>query len=112
MTAQKLSSEKEYMSFVLYKYREIEDKSEQDLLNVLRCSFEDLYKLALCKVPNTTAEDFTDRLRNISEYSHSSLLELNKIIKRVDAIIQISSTENNNAYLMAARDKKKDEKKD
>ncbi len=110
ITSRKISSDRDFMSFVLNKYIELEKKSEQDLIDVLKCSMEDYYKLSLCKVPNSTSIDFIDKLNNISEYTHASIIELNKIIKRVDAIIHLPLSENNSSYLMAARDKKNDKK--
>lgn len=108
----KISGEQEFMSFVLNKYMELENMSKSDLISSLKCSIEDYYKLGLCKAPKAGSTDFVDRLNNISQYTHTSVLELNKIIKRVDSISKFSGNLNNSAWLMAARDKKNDDKKD
>ena len=111
MGARKASLEKDFMSFVLNKYLEIEKIPETELISLLGCSKEDFYKLALCKAPDIAGKDFIERVRTISEYSRVPILELNKIIKRVDAISKLSTTESYNSFLMAARDKKRDEPK-
>jgi hypothetical protein len=108
----KVDEDNDFMAFVLKKYLETEKISEQELLSSLSCSLEDYYKLALCRVPKTDAQNFVERLNNISQYTHISTLELNKIIKRVDAILKFADSSNNNTLLMAARDKKNNEKKD
>lgn len=108
----KISSEKEFMAFVLSKYLEIEKISEGSLISELKCSLEDYYKLGLCRVPKTTSKDFILRLNSMCEYTHTPVSELNKIIKRVDTIIKLSENANSSSLLMAARDKKKNEKKD
>lgn len=108
----KVDGDRSFMAFVLTKYLEIECVSEQTLVSELNCSVEDYYKLALCRVPQANAPDFVERLNNISEYTHISMLELNKIIKRVDSILKFADSPNNSTLLMAARDKRKNDIKD
>jgi hypothetical protein len=105
--AKRLSTEKDFMSFILYRYMEIESISDSDLIEGLNCSAENFYRLALCKAPNVTAGDFVERLERICAYSKTTMVDINRIIKRVDAISKLSSVESQNSYLMAARDKGK-----
>jgi len=107
MGAKKAAEDSEFISFILIKYLEMENKSQTELMTELRCSLEDFYKLALCKVPDTQAEDFSARLEKISNYTCIQVFQLNKIIKRVDSVIKLSSAQNNNTFLMAARDREK-----
>lgn len=108
----KVDEDSDFMAFVLRKYLETEKISERELLSALNCTLEDYYKLALCRVPKTDAQNFLERLNNISQYTHISALELNKIIKRVGSILKFADSSNSNSLLMAARDKKNNEKKD
>lgn len=102
----KVSSDNSFIGFFLIKYAEIEKLSESDLISELKCSSENYYKLGLCKVPGTNDIDFIDRLNKISQYANVSVLELNKIIKRVDSIIKFNVSIHTDTILMAARDKK------
>lgn len=106
ITVKKISSEREFMAFALSAYMQIEKISEEHLINSLGCTQENFYKLALCKAPISTSVDFLERLEKISEYTSSSILELNKVLKRVDTISKFNSVSDNyNSFLMAARDK-------
>jgi hypothetical protein len=105
MGARKIASEKDFMSFVLNRYQEMEQISETELIAVLNCSLENFYRLALCKAPDATANDFVQRLEKISEYSQTPKEELNRIIKRVDTLSKLQMAEFQHSVLMAARDK-------
>ena len=76
----KVVLDNDFMAFIFKKYMEYEKISDQELMLKLKCSLEDYYKLGLCRVPNINASDFVKRLNKISEYSHTSELELNKIL--------------------------------
>jgi hypothetical protein len=107
----KASMDKDFVAYYLNRYLEIEQVTQQQVINALNCPLEDYYKLGLCKAPAVESKDFLQRLTDISIYSHISAIELNKIIKRVNSIEKISNidTETKPAYLMAARDKNKKE---
>lgn len=116
IAVKKASRDSGFMAYVLQKYLEVEKISEKEMLTMLNCSFEDYYKLNLCRVPYVTANDFIVRLNNISQYAHISSIELNKIIKRVYSVLNLSDNKNQinqNSFLIAARDKynKKDNNK-
>jgi hypothetical protein len=104
MAVDRVSLDKSFLAFLMKKYSEYENISQQNLLSQLRCSEESYYKLCLCKAPDVEATDFLSRLNSISEYAHVSALELNRIIKRANAILKFSEDEAR-SYLMAARDK-------
>lgn len=112
LAANKASSDSGFIAFLIKKYLEFENISEQDVLSTLQCSEEDYYKLNLCRVPDINATDFVSRLNNISKYTNSSAIELNKIIKRANSILRLSGDQvEQNNYLMAARDKQNENNK-
>ncbi|MBS1543479.1 MAG: hypothetical protein JST14_07590 [Bacteroidetes bacterium] len=104
--ARKLESEGEFIASALKKYQEYENVSEQEVRSRLNCSKEDYYKLTLCKTPDIEGNDFVSRLHKISQYSNTSIEELNRIIKRVASIERLGES-GQQKYLMAARDKHK-----
>ncbi|MCB0489876.1 MAG: hypothetical protein KDC99_15445 [Cyclobacteriaceae bacterium] len=108
----KAAADSGFIAYLVNKYLEVENISEQEILSALHCSEEDYFKLKLCRVPDVNATDFVSRLNRISEYTNSSSVELNKIIKRANSILRLSgdNVEQHN-YLMAARDKQNKEKK-
>ena len=112
LAVEKVSSDKSYLAFLIKKYLESESISQQDLRALLRCTEEDYYKLNLCKIPNVENADFLSRLNKICEYTHTSVIELNGIIKRANAIVKFSEDQpDSRNYLMAARDKHNIDKK-
>lgn len=111
MAVNKVSADKSFVAFLMKKYSEYENMSQQNLLSQLRCSEESYYKLCLCKAPSVEAADFLSRLNCISEYAQVSVIELNRIIKRANTILKLSEDEAQaQNYLMAARDKHENDK--
>jgi hypothetical protein len=110
--ARKVEADSGFIAHLIKKYLEIENISEQEILSTLHCSAEDYYKLNLCRVPDINANDFVSRLNKISNYTNSSAIELNKIIKRANSILRLSGSDvDQHNYLMAARDKQNKDKK-
>ena len=101
----RVAEDSKFLSFVLNRYLEIENMSQSELILELNCSLEDLFRLALCQVPDTLREDYIERLEQISEYTCVAVPKINKIIKRVDAVVKLCSLESRMTFLMAARDK-------
>lgn len=108
----KVETDKDFFAFFLSQYLEIEQINKEAILSMLSCDIETYNKLGLCKVPAITESNYLNRLNNIASYLNISVLELNKIIKRVNTVIQLRDSEVPNSYLMAARDKKKKDDKD
>ena len=106
LAATKASNDSGFVAFVIKRYLEFENISEQEILSILQCSEENYYKLSLCRVPDINAIDFVSRLNIICKYTNSSAIELNKIIKRANSILRLTGDQvEQNTYLMAARDK-------
>lgn len=101
-----IASNEGFLAYVLAKYSEIEHVTIEAIMEMLECNIENYYKLGLCKAPVTTHANYITELNKVTDYIGISAMALNKIIRRVDTIMQLrnSSTEN---YLMAARDKNK-----
>lgn len=112
LASQKAANDSGFIAYLMKKYLEIENISEQEIQSTLHCSVENYYKLNLCRVPDINANDFVVRLNKISQYTNSSATELNKIIKRANSILRLSGNDvEQHNYLMAARDKQNKDKK-
>ena len=112
LAADKAATNTGFIAYLMKKYLEVENIPEQEILSTLHCSLEDYYKLNLCRVPDINANDFASRLNKISEYTNSSAIELNKIIKRANSILRLSGSDfEQHNYLIAARDKQIKDKK-
>jgi hypothetical protein len=109
----KAATDEEFIAYFLNHYLKIEQTTTEAVMTILNCNVENYYKLGLCKAPTITDSDYLDRLNNISSYVGISVLELNKIIKRVNTVLQLRNlSTGENAVLMAARDKKKRDNSD
>ncbi len=110
MAVNKVSSDRRFVAFLMKKYSEYENISQENMLSQLGCTEESYYKLCLCTAPDVEATDFLSRLNNISEYAEVSAFELNRIIKRANVILSFSEDEEQaRNFLMAARDKQSDD---
>ena len=102
--AKRVSQDKEFIAFYLERYSLLENKNAQEIQKALNCTLENYYKLGLCKAPQVSMPDFTERLRRISVHTQSSIFVLSSIVKRVSAIEKFKSEAGETSYLMAARD--------
>jgi hypothetical protein len=99
-----------FLAYYLSRYITIERTSEPAIIQTLNCSTEAFYKLGLCHAPDVNLPDYLTRINTICSYIGISAIELNKIIKRVSAVTELTSSRPNEiSFLMAARDKKKKE---
>jgi hypothetical protein len=104
--ARKVESDSGFIAYLMKKYLEAENISEQEILLMLECSVEDYYKLSLCRVPDINASDFVIRLNKISQYTNTSSIGLNRILKRANSVLRLSGSDvEQHNYLIAARDK-------
>lgn len=112
LAVEKVSSDKSYIAFLIKRYLESESISQEEMRALLRCTEEDYYRLSLCKTPDIESADYLSRLNKICEYTHTSAIELNGIIKRANGIVKLSEDQSDSkSYLMAARDKHNIDKK-
>ena len=96
-----IASNEAFLAYFLAQYSEIEHVTAEATMEMLECNYENYYKLGLCKAPITTHANYITELNKVADYIGISAIVLNKIIRRVDTIMQLrnSNTEN---YLMAA----------
>ncbi|MFL5788100.1 MAG: hypothetical protein ACJ748_08605 [Flavisolibacter sp.] len=107
----KAAEDPAFIAYFLNKFMTIENTSELAIIQLLNCSTESFYKLGLCQAPNVNLPDYLNRINTICSYVGISAIELNKIIKRVNSVTQLTGSSTNDiSYLMAARDKKKKDK--
>lgn len=107
----KAAQDPAFIAYFIAKYMIIENTSESTIIQVFNCSTESFYKLGLCQAPNVNLPDYLSRINTICSYVGVSAIELNKIIKRVNSVTQLTGSPTNDiSYLMAARDKKKKDK--
>jgi hypothetical protein len=81
-----------FISYFLQKYIAIESSSEPAIIQALNCSIESFYKLGLCHAPDVNSPDYLTRINIICNYIGISAIELNKIIKRVNSITQLTAS--------------------
>lgn len=102
-----IASNEEFVAYFLAQYSEIENATTDTLMEALGCDIESFYKLGLCKAPTAADVNYLTELNKVSDYIGISVIALNKIIRRVDTVMQLRNSNPENAYLMAARDKNK-----
>lgn len=93
----------DFMANTLKMYCEFEGISEAELIDILDCSEDSYYKLALCRTPGVSESDFKSRIAIISEYVMIDISKLTKVIKHVHTVLKFTST--TGKILIAARDK-------
>ncbi|HVX01395.1 MAG TPA: hypothetical protein VHA52_13310 [Candidatus Babeliaceae bacterium] len=103
----KIASNKDFIAFFLDQYLSIADTTTDIVMKSLGCDIEGYYKLGLCRAPITTDKSYITDLNKIADYIGVSNLELGKIIRKVDTVVEFRNGNADNSYLMAARDKKK-----
>ena len=111
LAVKKVCEDRNFMAFYLIRYSQSERISQHDIISSLNCSLENYYRLGLCRVPDANSNNFIEQLNNVSAFTHTSALELNRIIKRVHSLETFSNI-NDNPILMAARDRKRGNKND
>lgn len=98
-----MQNDPEFIAYTLKKYCEFEKISVEELQELLGCDATDYHKLALCRLPENDAPDFTERLTKICAYAGVDLFRIIPVIKRVNTLLKFAANPGN--ILMAARDK-------
>jgi hypothetical protein len=102
----KVSKDPEYFAWYFNEYMDSEKKSLKDLLEQLRIDEEGFYNLALCKTPNTSAPEFSTKIKKVAEFANINVFPLLQIVRCVDNTKAFRNNhESLNTLLMAARDK-------
>jgi hypothetical protein len=103
-----------YLAWVLGRYIELENVSEDTLAQSLRVSIFDLPRLGLCLRPRT--DHLTDDIRQISTRFNADPMALARIVRLVESIGALATTKTRTVFpesglLMAARTRKKKQKR-
>ncbi len=86
--AQKVAAREEYMAYSLTQYQQQESLTENELADLIGCSSEAYYRLALCRAPDPQVPDFEQRVQRIASYVDASPVSLAQVIQHV-AITQV-----------------------
>jgi hypothetical protein len=80
VTFNKLSDDPMYLAYYLKRLMILENKTQEELINLVGCTVEDYFKLALCKAPQPGEPDFNKRIKNIAAYTNTSEIVLGNIL--------------------------------
>jgi len=85
--------------------------ADEALCSRLHCSPEALVRLRLCRAPDVDAPTFADDVRRIADYCAADFSTLLATIKdaAISAAVRDASLDNNDGWLMAARDRQDDD---
>ncbi|MDP9352381.1 MAG: hypothetical protein M3P51_12675 [Chloroflexota bacterium] len=106
--ARKTTTRPDFLGFYLSAYQHLERLNEEDMLRLLNCHRENLYRLALARAPDPEASSFGTKLCQIAEWAEVSALELARMLKRVHALSRLEKADSSirrDHMLAAARDR-------
>lgn len=97
-----------FVSRALAKYRAMRSANEADLRQFLRCTAEDLERLALCRFPDDRDARFRDQVGQIAVYTNCDVDRLLELFREVAAFdsLQDSHQSDTSGLLLAARDRR------
>ena len=98
----KLASQPAYMAWYLSRYSKEEKVSLEQVREKLQINPEQFGRLAMCKAPEGRATDFAARLKVIQGFTEANRFMLATIIRRVDALESLKSSDAD-TNLLAAR---------
>jgi hypothetical protein len=84
--AVRLEADTRFMANVLHKYQRQERLSRDEIIKRFKISNEQFAQLALCKRPNTEAEDFALQIRKISNVTGVNTSIIVGIIRQVESL--------------------------
>lgn len=82
-TFNKLTADRSFVAYYLEQLAINENKSQNEIIQLLNCSEENYYKLGLCKVPEINAADYISRITKIARYAAVSEDILSNIISPI-----------------------------
>jgi hypothetical protein len=82
-TFNKLTADKSFVAYYLEQLAITENKSQNEIIQLLNCSKENYFKLGLCKVPEINAADYVSRITIIARYATVSEVILSNIISPI-----------------------------
>jgi hypothetical protein len=84
--AERLNSNSSYMAWVLKTYQKQERASEAKVLEVLNTTINMLYRLAICKRPDTNKPDFAYEILQVAKYTSIDPMRLANFIRQVESL--------------------------
>jgi hypothetical protein len=75
-----------FLAGALRQYQDLHQFNEQELARDLSCAPEDLPRLALCRRPSGTSEDFMDDVERLARRFHLKSERLVALIRQTEAI--------------------------
>ena len=95
---------------IVAAYCDIERCSTDDVAARLDCTTDTLMWISLCRRP--ARDQFADQIQSIATRFNVSARELAAIVRRVDAIVALRSSDESAQELIAARDRAHDDGKE
>ena len=110
--ARRVAQQPTFVAYALEKYRRQETQTEAELMRLLDCFGAAFYQLALCHRPADGAPDFAFRVRRIADSVGAQAGALAQILRQVAHLesLEIASTFQSGAQLMAARENEDDDR--
>jgi hypothetical protein len=87
-TFNKLTADKSFVAYYLEQLAITENKSKDEIIQLLNCTEENYYKLGLCKAPEINAADYVSRITIIARYATVSEVILSNIVSPVTADVK------------------------
>lgn len=91
-----------FMAWYLHQYAKEEKITLEQVREKLQVNLEQFGRLSMCKVPDGRASDFATRLKVIQEFTEANRFMLATIIRKVDALESLKSSDAD-TNLLAAR---------
>ncbi|MFN8463963.1 MAG: hypothetical protein U0X20_00370 [Caldilineaceae bacterium] len=86
MLAFQLRLDPDYMSNVIFRYQASENLDGRQVSSLLSIPEEQLTRLALCRRPRQTGQNFAAEVHQLAAYSGADLAALASMIRQVDAL--------------------------
>jgi len=109
----KLSQRQDYFAWYLSQYKINENHNTEQMINFLQTSEKDIERLSMCRVPNSKAFDFMQKIKVIANFTNVDSFKLIMVIRKVESILALRN--NSTAatqMLLAAREKKDQQTED
>lgn len=109
LAAEKLVTDDKFIANALEKYKAAEGLSDEEVSRYLRCKPERLPLLALCVRPESSDQEFLNKVEEVALYAGADPTAILAMLRRIETIDVFksdnrSSSEDATGFLLAARD--------
>jgi hypothetical protein len=94
LLARRIIQMPEFFGAVLYRFRQQENLTEQDVLHQLRTKPAMLARLALCRLPNSNSPEFLAQMQQIAAFTKINVELLISLLRQVEAVDALSRPHN------------------